>query len=104
MINKVDDKITELPSQKKKKNKNSQGKNNKRIEDTKKTMKVEYNPKKVEIVTKYVKVILNGRDKPNFDGEIIKIYQPNTPLQIVEENGEWSKTSEGIYVKTEFLQ
>ena len=34
-------------------------------------MKVEYNPKKVEIVTKYVKVILNGRDKPNFDGEII---------------------------------
>ena len=106
MINDKKERATELPSQKRRKAKTSQNKiyKSKEVEVKKEATKVEPTSKKIENKIRYTTVPLNGRKKPSFSGEIIKIYQPNTKLTIVEEIGDWSKNSEGIYVKTEFLK
>jgi hypothetical protein len=51
---------------------------------------------------KTVTVLLNCREEPN--GKIVEVLKPGTKVEILKEEGEWSKIGPNRYVKTEFLK
>lgn len=90
------ERYTDLPSQKKKKNEAEN--------KSKKEKKISKEEKEQKKIVKKVKVLLNGRSGPSKNHEVIKIYQPDTELTIIEEKDGWAKNSENIYVMSEFLK
>lgn len=90
MINEIE-KNTNLPSQKNRKGK---------VEKNKDTLE----KKKNNNVVKKVKVFLNGRSGPGKTYDVVKVYQPDTKLTIIEEKNGWAKNSENIYVMSQYLK
>lgn len=57
---------------------------------------------KVKTYTKKTTCYLNNRKKP--DGEILKVFEPNTKVKVVEDKDGWSRLEDETYVMSKYLK
>ena len=77
---------------------------NEKIEKVeKKELKTKIEPKK-EPVIKTTTTLLNVREKPSKNSNIMNVLEKGTKVAVVENIGEWSKLLDNTFVMSEYLK
>ena len=69
----------------------------------KKELKTKIEPKK-EPVIKTTTTLLNVREKPSKNSNIMNVLEKGTKVTVVENIGEWSKLLDNTFVMSEYLK
>lgn len=73
----------------------------------KKELKIKTEPKKEpkkEPVIKTTTTLLNVREKPSKNSNIMNVLEKGTKVAVVENTGEWSKLLDNTFVMSEYLK
>ena len=69
----------------------------------KKELKIKAEPKK-EPVIKTTTTLLNVREKPSKNSNIMNVLEKGTKVTVIENIGEWSKLLDNTFVMSEYLK